>query len=400
MDTNYFNIASQKICEDLYSQGKSSDFKGYDPYDGLNSKLFQLFYLDRFRFSRLAWIQLNKLSPINLRPLFLVPKMRNPKGIALFILGLIEDYKRDGDQHNLANAERLAVWLLSNTSNKLDWKYTCWGYHFDWQARAFFVPKGKPNVITTSYVASALYQLYLLTGKEIYQNAVVDSAYFIEEFLLSKNSKNQRFIAYIPGEDAFVHNASLWGAATIARAGCISCEERLKDLSFSVAQLSVKQQRNDGSWVYGERGHHQFVDGFHTGYNLEAIDVVGSELETGEFLSSLRSGLDYYRKHFFLADGTPKYYNDSIYPIDMHSSAQAIITFGKLFDRYGKESDVSLIRRVVEWTMDNMYMESKKAFRYQINSYYKNNIIYTRWTQAWAYYSLAFYNRFVAEHKK
>ncbi len=34
---------------------------------------------------------------------------------------------------------------------------------------------------------------------------------------------------------------------------------------------AIKALRRDYSWSYGERHHHQFVDNFHTGFNLVAL---------------------------------------------------------------------------------------------------------------------------------
>ena len=41
--------ALQKYCE-------TEEFKGWDPYDGLNSKLFQSIFLSKYALSRLIWI--------------------------------------------------------------------------------------------------------------------------------------------------------------------------------------------------------------------------------------------------------------------------------------------------------------------------------------------------------
>ncbi|MBN8115270.1 aspartate-semialdehyde dehydrogenase, partial [Vibrio vulnificus] len=75
--------------------------------------------------------------------------------------------------------------------------------------RAFFVPKGKPNVITTVYVSRALHQLGQLTGRADWVDLALRSGDFIAGHLLTQNESGE-FFAYIPGETAFVHNASLW----------------------------------------------------------------------------------------------------------------------------------------------------------------------------------------------
>ena len=74
-----------KSLDGLLDYCKSQGFKGWDPYDGLNSKVFKGIGLYKVAFFRLAWMQLFKRNPINLRRLLLVPKGYNPKGIGLFL---------------------------------------------------------------------------------------------------------------------------------------------------------------------------------------------------------------------------------------------------------------------------------------------------------------------------
>ena len=57
---------------------ESQHFKGWDPYDGLNSRLFHVLpFLKNFALCRLIIIQGFKRCPINLRPVALVPKEYN-----------------------------------------------------------------------------------------------------------------------------------------------------------------------------------------------------------------------------------------------------------------------------------------------------------------------------------
>jgi hypothetical protein len=79
---------------ELLNRVRAEDYSGYDPFDLLNSRFFQATPFKHNKFMRLAWLQFGKRSPLNLRPLLGVPKMRNPKGIGLIIAGLLQDYKR------------------------------------------------------------------------------------------------------------------------------------------------------------------------------------------------------------------------------------------------------------------------------------------------------------------
>lgn len=386
-------VAKLQVAELLFRDAKNNSFAGYDPFDGLNSAVFKLLPGLKKGLFGLAWIQLHKRSPLNLRPLCGIPKGRNPKGVALFILGMLEDYARTAEPSLLTQASELADWLLTQRSDRAQWQHSCWGYHFDWNARAFFVPKGKPNVITTIYVAQALFALSLVVDKPQYREAAFDAAHFIVDTLYTEH-EGRAFFAYIPGETAFVHNASLWGAAWVAVVASQTNNQAYADLALQVAWQSVREQADDGSWVYGSRHHHQFIDGFHTGYNLEALHLIATSLATDEFADAIARGLTYYKSEFFEADGTAKYYHNNRFPLDMHSVAQAVFTLLRVG---GTADDLALAGKAIDWSLREMYIADKAQFYYQKQAGFSNKINYIRWTQAWVYYSFAFYNRRMAK---
>ncbi|CAE6928152.1 Highly conserved protein containing a thioredoxin domain [Vibrio sp. B1REV9] len=386
----------QAISKSTLESAKQNNFTGYDPFDSLNSNLFKLFPSLKKGIFGLAWIQFNKRSIINIRPLLGVPKKRNPKGVALFLMGLLEDYQHKNDDNYLNQALELGDWLLTQQSDRDVWKHACWGYHFDWKARAFFVPKGKPNVITTIYVAQALYALSKITGENKYREPALDSANFIVKNLYTE-LEGRRYFAYIPGEDAFVHNASLWGAAWVAHVASLTNNDTYRNLAVEVAHQSVKEQLPNGSWVYGARHHHQFIDGFHTGYNLEALHLLSESLQIRDFSEAINKGLKYYKEHLFEADGTAKYYNTNKYPLDMHCVSQAIFTLIKVGQ---SDEDLSFTKKVVKKSIENLYIPEKKHFAYQKHHHFSNNINYIRWTQAWVYYSFSFLNNYGSSHEK
>ena len=372
----------------ILKSAQESSYAGQDPFDGLNSRLFNFFPKLKTGIFGLAFIQLNKRLAINIRPLLGVPRMRNPKGIGLFILGLLEDYKATNEKIYLDEAKELADWLLTQQSDKATWQHSCWGYHFDWNARAFFVLKGKPNVITTIYVAQALYALSEVTAENKYREPALDSAHFIVKTLY-KESDDKQFFGYIPGENTFVHNASLWGAAWVAKVATLTRNENYKQLALNAARQSVKGQGTDGSWVYGARHHHQFIDGFHTGYNLEALRLLSDALNTDEFEEPIKLGLQYYKEHLFEKDGTAKYYNNNRYPLDMHSVSQAIFTLLKV----GKTADdFAMAEKIINRSIETLYLSKEQRFIYQKNKLFTNKINYIRWTQAWVYYSFAYFH--------
>jgi hypothetical protein len=101
----------------------------------------------------------------------------------------------------------------------------------------------------------------------------------------------------------------------------------------------------------------------------------------------LENGFNYYINHFFTQEGIPKYYNDSVYPIDIHAPAQLVITLVKL-DKFEEQKE--LVNKVLNWTIKNM-QSPKGYFYYQINKFFSSKIPYMRWAQAWMLYALSAY---------
>ena len=375
-----------EITKSLLTSFNKNDFSGYDPFDHLNSKLFNLTPFKYSKICKLIFTQIGKRSFLNFRNLLLVPKSRNAKGIALVVLGLIEDYKRTNDQFYLDKAKNLVNWLLANTSDKNKWKYNCWGYNFEWQAKAFNVPLGSPNIVTTYFASLAIYKLGFLINDNNLQEQALNSAFFMQEHLMKKVNNNYVF-NYVPNYDAFVHNANLFGAYWCLLSGKKNNDSDLVDKSLSAIDFTINDQNSDGSWVYGHQSHHKWIDSFHTGYNLELIYEINKILDKSKYREVINLGYQYYLKKFITIDSKVKYFNNSLYPLDVHSYAQAIITIKKL-----DPSNTDLLNKIVKSLIKEMYLDKKKRFSYQKGKFLRNNINYFRWTQAWAYYSLSLYN--------
>jgi rhamnogalacturonyl hydrolase YesR len=360
-------------------------FKGWDPYDGLNSKVFQALQLDKVQFFRLAWIQLFKRNPMNLRSVMLVPKEYNPKGLGLFLTGYCNLYSADPKEEYFKNIELLATEIIKLKTT--GFSGACWGYNFDWQSRAFFLPKGTPTVVATAFIASALMDAYEITHNKEYLNIALSSAEFVMKDL-NRTQKEEGFIfSYSPFDDTCVYNASLLGSKLLARIYNYTKDETLLEVARGSVIACVNAQREDGAWIYGELDIQDWVDSFHTGYNLECIYEYQKYSKDTSFQDNIDKGLKYYLDHFFLTDGTPKYYDNKTYPIDVHAPAQLISTLYRL--NVLKEQK-ELVDKVLKWTIENM-QDNKGYFYYQLKQGISSKIPYMRWAQAWMFYAFSFY---------
>ena len=169
--TQKFELFSNAF-QQLFTWCSERDFAGHDPYDALNSSVFQATPLSRSRSVRLAWTQLLKRSPTDLRTIARVPAERNAKGIALFALAQLANHRRLRTSETAAQAhtilkELLALRLDGNSG-------AAWGYNFDWQSRNFFAPRGSPTIVPTAFAARALIEgareFDMLYGTEAYKS--------------------------------------------------------------------------------------------------------------------------------------------------------------------------------------------------------------------------------------
>src|SRR4030095_10024690 len=107
-------------------------FKGWDPHDALNSPLVKGLTFGN-RWLAVAWLQLVKRSPVNLRPILGVPKGYNPKGMGLFLATYLRKYRMSEDPRHREQARFFADWLRAHRAP--GYHGAGWGYHFDWPNR-------------------------------------------------------------------------------------------------------------------------------------------------------------------------------------------------------------------------------------------------------------------------
>lgn len=395
---NYRVVSSllklKRYCED-------ENFEGWDPYDGLNSKIFQFSPFKHWDVARLAWIQGFKRSPINFRKLLLVPKMHNAKGIGLFLSGYCNlfDLAKNGN-YNFGNKEEILakinelVDILDRLKN-INFSGACWGYNFPWQARLLFLfPKDTPTVVATTFCVEALFKAYEITKNESIKKLALSSADFVMKDL-NRTPHNKGFLfSYSPykGNDT-VYNASLLGAKTLSLCYKFSGNELYKKTAKLAVAAACDGQLNDGSWVYGLLKTQSWIDSFHTGYNLDAIKTYQDCTGDNEFQKNLDAGFNFYIKNFFEIEGVPKYYHNKKYPIDIHCPGQLFVTLSKL-DEFKKNK--KLAQKVISWSIQKM-QSNKGYFYYQIKRFISSRISYMRWSNAFMFNAITF---FLKENEK
>lgn len=388
-----------KSFQSLRKYCEAEKFKGWDPYDGLNSKVFQaLPFFKKSAICRLIMIQGFKRSPLNLRRIMLVPKGYNAKGIGLFLQGYCNLYKAVKEnpllENSLGTAEELKqqinelAELLISLQSK-GYSGACWGYNFDWQARRLFLfPKYTPTVVATNFCATALMDAYEITENKRYLDIALSAAKFVMNDLHRADYNGGFLFSYSPlqGNDT-VFNASLLGSKLLSYCYRYTGNEAYRDAARQSVVACCNGQSDDGSWVYGMLPVQSWIDSFHTGYNLDGL--IAYEEQTGDtsFRTNIEKGFDFYINNFFMEDGAPKYYHNRQYPIDIHCPGQLFITLSRLhrFDEYK-----DLAQKVLDWTIKNM-QDKKGYFYYQLKPGISSRISYMRWSNAFMFNALSYY---------
>jgi hypothetical protein len=313
-----------------------------------------------------------------------VPKTQNPKAIALFLSAYLKLSRIGvGVDEDLIP---LMIKRLGELRSEGE-QYSCWGYSFPWQTRTVVVPRGAPNLVCTVFVGNALLNAFEQThDSKCLAMAVSAAEYILNKLYWSERDSVAGFSYPVPLLRVQVPNANLLGADLLCRVAKHTGDEKFLIPGLRVARCSVAIQHDDGAWSYGSESSQQWIDNFHTGYNLLALRSIGRCAGTSEFEMCVERGFRFYRSHFFRADGAPKYFHDRTYPIDIHCVAQSIITLVAFRDL--DSSNVPLARSVLRWAMDRMW-DDRGFFYYRVLRSCTIKTSYMRWSQAWMALAMA-----------
>ena len=366
--------------------GEERDWRGYDPYDALNSPFTPALTFGTALGRRLL-TQIVKRSPINLRPALRVRPNWNAKAIGLVASGYARLGEARGDDAARAAARRWLDWLLQHSTADVG---LGWGYHFDVQTRFFSYRAETPNTIATSFAAHALLDGAELMGDERYAEASRESVRFLLERMLDDEGKTPYF-RYVPTERQLVHNGNLLACSAASRTATVT-GGAIDGRVPAAMRISLDAQRADGSWAYAEGHHGHWVDNFHTGYVLEALAMC-VDVHPGATPALVR-GFDFWERELFLEDGTPKYAVSSLYPIDTHNYAQAVETWlsavGWRPDALGRAD------RCARLLVGRM-LNRRGHVDFQQGRLLRNRVPFVRWTTAPTFRALA---RLELEHAR
>jgi hypothetical protein len=349
-----------------------NNLSAYDPFDGLNASLVRLFTCHN-KFLETALQQGVRRFPLNPRPLLGVRKSQSTKGMGFLARAYIRLHQATGDPAWADKARAALDWLMEHRSP--GYSGACWGNHFDYRCRSFYLPKGVPTVVWTALIGHAFIDGYYHFKDNAYLEVASSACKHIQRDLDAFPVGHGLCISYVPGLNCQVHNANVLGASLLARVYPLVNDGSYLDLARKAMTYTVTHQLPDGAWYYGEKENLRWVDNFHTAYVLDCLKHYTEATSDRTFGSAMAKGYRYWTDTFFLADGTPRYYRHKTLPIDIQCSSQAIDTlvfFG----------DLDLALKVARWTIRNMQDPSGYFYYRRYAPWLVNKTPTLHWGQA------------------
>jgi rhamnogalacturonyl hydrolase YesR len=361
----------------LFGWLEKNEYRGYDTFDGLSARFARpLTFENKLLLTVLQ--QGVRRFPVNLRPLLGVNKGHSSKGMGFLARGFLRLHQATSDPIWAEKSEFCLQWLMDNRLP--GYSGACWGNHFDYHSRSGSIPKGMPTVVWSSLIGHAFLEGYEHFRKDEYLQIAVSICEHIMRDLRTKPDGEGVCINYTPGTDAWVHNANTLGGCFLARTYSYTKNESYLTLAQKAMKYTAQHQRADGSWYYAEKGNSRWVDNFHTGYVLDCFKHYAESTGDYRFGRNLTNGYEFWKKTFFLQDGTPRYYDFKTLPLDIQCSSQAIDTLVFFSDRDPEALPLAL--KVAKWTIAHMQDKSGYFYYRRYSPWLVNKTPTLHWGQA------------------
>ena len=368
----------KKIIHNLEKQ----DYKGFDPYDALNSPF--LFNNRKIPFLPLTMTVLFRYSGINFRKIFDVPPVSNPKALGLILSSFT---KLDNNMIFKEQMEKIVTRILALRTKR--YSGLSWGYPFPWQNRSRLSKIYEPSIVVTSFVSNSLIDYYNITKDKRILSALEEVCNFVIDNIHIKEFDTGICFSYHPNEKNVVLNASALISNLFLRVYKLNGDERLFDLGCKALDFIISRQKEDGMWYYSydyKTDNPRIQTDWHQGYIIDSLIQYFNDTKDPRILESIKLGSDFYSTQFRLDGSSYWRSNDWAYPINVHNQAQGIITFSKLSLIYPEYRKKAL--DIANWTISNLCSKQGQVY-YQKGRFFTNKIEYIRWSQSWLLLALS-----------
>ncbi|MBN1126157.1 MAG: hypothetical protein JXA82_14205 [Sedimentisphaerales bacterium] len=347
---------------------------GNEPYDGLNTR-FGL--LKKTKAVRLLTTHLNKMSPINARPLLAIQKYQHTKTLALLLTAYCNLYELTRKSEYEEKYIECRDFLLQK-----ELPGGGLGGSYDYQMRNWLASRNGLSTLGTMLAIKGLIRGHVCFGFDSDLTKAKEFTHVIvEKHVVPRD--NGIHIIYASGQPRSILNVYSMTAGALSLVYSITKDKKLYDLATNILRELISHQFNNGAWPYmaGSPYERTQID-FHQGFVLEGLCDYQSATNGVNtlFATAMDKGFDFYRQYLFTKDGCSRFRLSRKYPVDIHNQAEGILAFSQyaMFSR----NALWIAERIAEWTNRNMYDENKGIYYYQKWPLFTNRIAYMAWGQA------------------
>jgi hypothetical protein len=342
-----------------------------------------------------ALIQINKVSPLNLRKILSIDPGIDVKGSSVFLQSYCNLHESGVDGPLEEDGPYLFSTLMSGSirnGNMIAWS----SHYFNYVGvDGSILTPSTPDLIGTSNVVKAICNYSRLRGIDV--RDTIEKYY---NFLLCNFDHDHA--CYFYGhhvKDKYVPNCDAEVISSIHSAREIAKNSDVDELCRTSLRKMIDSQEEDGSWFYSyyHDGHVYRQLDFHQGYIIDGlIDALDLFPEMAKGISGSLEKATMFYDSMFTKDGRGYYRFPRQYPTDIHNQAQGIITYVKLYNTFNDKRYLDMSTRICNWTIRSM-QDGNGYFYYQKGRLLVNKIPYMRWSQAWMMLALSYIIEFAKE---
>ncbi len=366
---------------------------GYDPYDLKQHPFLSSTSGSAFsqRILRQILLITESFFPSIPRKVLRIPKTVNPKSMGLFAAGYQVLYETTRDTTYLTKAQRALQWLEENPCQGYDG--LCWGHPFSWQSK-ILVPKDTPSSVITAIIGDAFWRFYQSTQDHRFLHPCQSICeFFLRNLNIDVLEEDSLCFSKTPLDHFHIHNGNLFVADFLIKVGKVSGRKEYLEMAEKALTYTLKQQNEDGSFCYWGKDQEKEckIDHYHAGFEIRSLHSIWKSTGEKGIYEALRKCYRFYCENLFTSEGYPKMRPQSLYPINIHSCAEAILCHSTLAPDFPET--LSYLGRCVPWILKTMqhpegwfiYMVRKAKTGFD----WKLKIPYIRWGQAWMLRALA-----------
>ena len=333
------------------------------------------------------------------RRMLRIPREVNAKAMGLFAAGYQILYETTGDEKYLDRAQEALAWLEENPCK--GYAGLCWGHPFSWQSRVL-IPKATPSSVISAIVGNAFWRFYQMTGHSSYfANCQSICEFFLKDLNIDELGEGKICFSKTPLDHFHIHNCNLFVADFLLRVGKVLQRKDYVRTAWKALTYTLSEQNDDGSICYWGRDQADYcrIDHYHSGFEIRCLYSIWKSTSDERVYSALRRYYQFYCEKLFTSEGIPKMTPHALYPINIHSCAEAILCHSTLAPDFPEAREY--LQKCVPWIVKIM-QHPEGWFIYMIREIkgrlrWKVKIPYIRWGQAWMLRALAEYYKLLSQ---